>query len=89
VEDSILYHRIADSIRKEILTGRYKPGDRLPSVRQLCESWNCTPGTIQRAYNELAREGLLVSRAGAEPRWQALFPRQKFRARKPSAGPIL
>ncbi len=64
MEETILYHQIADAIRKDILNGRYKPGDRLPSVRSLCEHWRCTPGTIQRAYSELAREGLLVSRAG-------------------------
>jgi molybdate-binding protein/DNA-binding transcriptional regulator YhcF (GntR family) len=64
MEETVLYHKIADAIRKEIITGQYKPGDRLPSVRKLCEVWRCTPGTIQRAYNELAREGLLISRAG-------------------------
>lgn len=64
MEEPILYQQIAASIRHQILTGEYKPGDRLPSVRALCTAWNCTPGTIQRAYAELAREGLLVSRAG-------------------------
>lgn len=64
MDDTILYHQIAESIRKDILEGRYQPGDRLPSVRRLCATWNCTPGTVQRAYSELAREGLLVSRAG-------------------------
>ncbi len=64
MEETHLYHEIARTIRKDILDGRYKPGDRLPSVRRLCEDWACTPGTIQRAYNELAREGLLVSKAG-------------------------
>ena len=59
-----LYQRIAESIRREILEGRLKPGDRLPSVRDLTGRWNCTPGTVQRAYQELARQGLLVSRAG-------------------------
>lgn len=59
-----LYQRIAESIRREILEGRLKPGDRLPSVRDLTRRWNCTPGTVQRAYQELARQGLLVSRAG-------------------------
>lgn len=59
-----LYQLIAEAIRADILSGRYRPGDRLPSVRQLCEKWNCTPGTVQRAYQELSREGLLVSRAG-------------------------
>lgn len=64
MEEPYLYHQIAEAIRRDILNGRYKPGDRLPSVRRLCEDWNCTPGTIQRAYAELARSGLLVSRAG-------------------------
>jgi molybdate-binding protein/DNA-binding transcriptional regulator YhcF (GntR family) len=64
MDETHLYHQIAEAIRNDILTGRYRPGDRLPSVRQLCENWNCTPGTIQRAYHELAQEGLLVSQAG-------------------------
>lgn len=77
MEEPILYHQIADSIRNDILTGRYKPGDRLPSVRQLCENWNCTPGTVQRAYNVLAREGLLVSRAGRGTQVAGNFPQAK------------
>jgi putative molybdopterin biosynthesis protein len=64
LEETILYHQVADAIRNDILAGHYKPGDRLPSVRKLCQEWNCTPGTIQRAYQQLAREGLLVSQAG-------------------------
>jgi putative molybdopterin biosynthesis protein len=82
VEDTIFYHQIADFIRKEILNGRYKPGDRLPSVRQLCESWNCTPGTIQRAYNELAREGLLVSRAGRGTQVAGVVPQAKVQGQE-------
>jgi putative molybdopterin biosynthesis protein len=77
VDETYLYHQIAEAIRKEILTGRYKPGDRLPSVRQLCENWNCTPGTIQRAYHELAREGLLVSRAGRGTQVAGIVPQAK------------
>lgn len=77
MEETILYHQIAQTIRNDILSGRYKPGDRLPSVRQLCEHWNCTPGTIQRAYNELAREGLLVSRAGRGTQVAGIVPQAK------------
>lgn len=77
MDETVLYHQIAETIRKDILNGRYKPGDRLPSVRQLCEDWNCTPGTIQRAYNELAREGLLVSRAGRGTQVAGTVPRAK------------
>jgi putative molybdopterin biosynthesis protein len=80
VDDTYLYHQIAETIRNDILTARYKPGDRLPSVRQLCENWNCTPGTIQRAYQELAREGLLVSRAGRGTQVAGIVPQAKAQA---------
>lgn len=82
MEESILYHQIADAIRKDILEGTYRPGDRLPSVRKLCETWNCTPGTIQRAYNQLAREGLLVSRAGRGTQVAGSVPQVKVQGRQ-------
>ncbi len=59
-----LYDQIAEAIREEILQGGLKPGDALPSVRQMSRRWDCTPGTVQRAYQELADQGLVVSRAG-------------------------
>jgi putative molybdopterin biosynthesis protein len=80
VEDTFLYQQIADSVRRDILEGRLKPGDRLPSMRQLREQWNCTPGTVQRAYNELAREGLLVSRAGKGTTVALSLPRERLQA---------
>jgi len=59
-----IYQVIADSIRKEIIEGKLKPGDRLSPVRKLTATWGCTPSTIQRAYHELAGQGLIISRAG-------------------------
>jgi molybdate-binding protein/DNA-binding transcriptional regulator YhcF (GntR family) len=59
-----LYERIADSIRQQILNGELKPGDRLLPVREMALRWDCTPGTIQRAYQHLAQQGLILSRAG-------------------------
>lgn len=82
MEESILYHKIADAIRKDILNGAYRPGDRLPSVRKLCETWNCTPGTIQRAYHQLAREGLLVSRAGRGTQVAGSVPQRKVQGQE-------
>ncbi len=64
MEDTYLYHQIAESIRKEILEGRLKAGDRLPSVRELTGRWNCTLGTAQHAYRELGKQGLIISQAG-------------------------
>ena len=59
-----LYQQIADSLRRQILEGELQPGDRLPPMREQAVRWNCTPGTVQRAYQELARLGLVVSRPG-------------------------
>jgi molybdate-binding protein len=62
--ENYLYQKIAESIRQDILTGDLKPGDRLPSLRQMTTHWGCTTGTVQHAYHELAQAGLVVSRAG-------------------------
>jgi molybdate-binding protein/DNA-binding transcriptional regulator YhcF (GntR family) len=64
MDEPHLYRQISETMRQEILTGRWKPGDRLPTVREMAEQWNCTIGTIQHAYQELARQGLVTSRAG-------------------------
>ncbi len=74
MDETHLYQQIAEHIRGEILSGKLKPGDRLPSVRQLCAQWRCTPGTVQRAYNELGRRGLLVSQAGKGTRVAGALP---------------
>ncbi|NMC52434.1 MAG: GntR family transcriptional regulator [Chloroflexi bacterium] len=59
-----LYQQIAEHIRHAIIDGHLKPGERLPSVRQMTEQWQCTPGTVQRAYRELSRQNLISSRPG-------------------------
>jgi putative molybdopterin biosynthesis protein len=59
-----LYHQIAEEIRGDILEGRLKPGEKLPSVRQLTSKYDCTSGTVQRAYQELAHQGLVIVRTG-------------------------
>lgn len=59
-----LYLEIAESVRRRIAAGDLIPGDRLPAVRSLAEQWNCTPGTVNRAYRQLAEEGLVSGRRG-------------------------
>ena len=74
MDETFLYQKIAETIRDEILDGSRRPGDRLPSVRQLCRQWSCTPGTVQRAYAILAQRGLLVSQAGKGTRVASAIP---------------
>jgi molybdate-binding protein/DNA-binding transcriptional regulator YhcF (GntR family) len=62
---SHLYQEIAESIRRRIATGDLPPGSRLPAVRELAEQWRCTPSTVNRAYRELAEEGLTGAHRGS------------------------
>jgi putative molybdopterin biosynthesis protein len=64
MDEKPLYLRITESIRNDIISGKLKPGDMLPSVRQMTTQWDCTTGTVQRAYQELAHQGLISSRPG-------------------------
>jgi len=64
MDTNYLYQKIVEQIRGDILSGNLQPGQRLPSVRRLCKLWNCTPATVQRAYRELAKQGLIISHAG-------------------------
>lgn len=62
--DLHLYQQIVESIRQGIFSGRLKPGDRLPTIRQMTSQWGCTNATVHRAYRELARQGLVTSHVG-------------------------
>src|SRR5512138_1619215 len=64
MDQSPLYQQIAEAIRQEILSGSLKPGTRLPPIRKMTKQWQCNPGTILRAYQELARLGLVISHVG-------------------------
>jgi molybdate-binding protein/DNA-binding transcriptional regulator YhcF (GntR family) len=64
MDEGHLYRKVAEAIRQEILSGQRKPGERLPSIRELAKRWNCTVGTIQHAYRDLSEQGLITSRSG-------------------------
>ncbi len=64
MDDLFLYRQIAEKIRQDILAGTLHPGDRLPPLRELAREWNCTIGTVQRAYQVLVQQGILTSRSG-------------------------
>lgn len=52
------------SIKKAIISGQLKPGDRLPSVRVLSQELKINPNTAQKAFTRLTNEGLLEVRPG-------------------------
>jgi GntR family transcriptional regulator len=59
-----IYQQLTQQIREAIARGELQPEERLPSVRQLSQELVVNPNTIARAYVELEREGLVVSRPG-------------------------
>ena len=59
-----IYLQIAQGIREAVAAGIYCPGEALPSLRALAIDVQVNPNTVQRAYDELAREGLIHARRG-------------------------
>ncbi len=58
--DRPVYQQIMETIRGAVLRRELKPGDKVPSVRDLAAQAQVNPNTMQRALTELEREGLLV-----------------------------
>ncbi len=56
--------QLKDQIKCAIATGRLRPGEQLPTVRQLAVELRINPNTVSRVYSELEREGLLATRQG-------------------------
>ena len=59
-----IYSQIIDGFREQIAAGILKPGDKLPSVRDLASELAINPNTIQRSYRQLELEGWIVSIQG-------------------------
>ena len=59
-----MYLQIIEQIRHRIAVGDWKAGDELPSIRALAISTQVSVITVKRAYLELEREGVIVTRQG-------------------------
>lgn len=59
--DRPIYLQLMERIRLDIIAGIYKPGDKLPSVRDLALLAAVNPNTMQKALSELERDGLVYS----------------------------
>lgn len=53
-----IYAQLVDEIRRLIGRGRYKPGDKLPSVRELAIRLGINPNTVAKAYDQLVSDGI-------------------------------
>lgn len=59
--DKPVYLQLVEHIQVGIISGVYKPGDKLPSVRDLAAQAMVNPNTMQRAMAELERDGLVFA----------------------------
>lgn len=59
--DRPIYLQLMEKIQQDIISGTFKPGDKLPSVRDLAMEASVNPNTMQKALSELERSGLVYS----------------------------
>jgi DNA-binding transcriptional regulator YhcF (GntR family) len=59
-----IYIQILNLIKQDIVSGTLKLGEKLYSVREYAETLAVNPNTVQRAYQELEREGITETRRG-------------------------
>src|SRR5690606_8495835 len=59
-----IYRQLKEKVIAMMLDGELKPGDALPSVRQVAAEYQLNPITVSRAYQELADEALVEKRRG-------------------------
>lgn len=59
-----VYRQIVDQIKYQVASGTLRPGDRLPSVRELARRLPANQNTVLKSYELLTQEGLLERRQG-------------------------
>lgn len=62
--DKAIYLQMSERLCDDILSGRYKAGDRIPSVRELSEMLEVNTNTVVRAYDRLTRLEIIYTRRG-------------------------
>ncbi len=59
-----VYRQLIDQVLVAIASGSLKPGDQLPTVRQVAVDLSINPNTVVRAYRELEIRGILTTQQG-------------------------
>ncbi len=59
-----IYMQIADSICNDIITGRYKENERIPSVREYASNLEVNANTVARSYDYLQQSEIIYNKRG-------------------------
>jgi GntR family transcriptional repressor for pyruvate dehydrogenase complex len=78
IEQNKVYQKILLQIRKLIEQERLKPGDRLPSEREMAQVFGCSRASLREAFRVLESEGVLVSKHGEGRFVQEVHPLATF-----------
>ena len=54
-----IYRQLMAQVRQELLLGRLRPGEQLPTVKEVVDALAVNPNTVAKAYRELEHEGLV------------------------------
>lgn len=90
-----IYTQIIEQIKHLVATRRLKPGDQLPTIRQLAVDLRVNPNTVVHAYHELDNQGVISTQQGrgtfiaAHPDEGRLAEMRRERLRAIVAGALL
>ena len=59
-----IFLQIADNISEKVMEGKYPPGEKIPSVRDLATDIGVNPNTVMRTYSELQSRGIIENKRG-------------------------
>ena len=63
-KDRPIYIQIEDFVRENILKGKWKQEDRIPSIRDMAVEMEVNPNTVMRAYSELQDQDIIYNKRG-------------------------
>ena len=61
--DRPIYAQLVERLQTQIILGQYRPGEKLPSVRELAAAAAVNPNTMQKALAELERNGIIATQS--------------------------
>jgi GntR family transcriptional regulator len=84
-----IYRQLVEQVRRQAAAGRLKPGEFLPSVRQVAGELQVNPMTVSKAYSILEREGVLEVVRGQGMRLKSPPVNGTVRDRRQALKPLL
>jgi GntR family transcriptional regulator len=62
--DVPIYRQLVQQVRRDVMLGRLRPGDQLPSLKEVVDALSVNPNTVVKAFGELEHQGVVVRRQG-------------------------